>query len=128
LPLAPFCSPNGLTSISAQSLIAGPPVIIERFVGTAGCPHQENRSYSPGNGDGQSFEVTFNGLSAAWRHRFELHYRRSQDPKVFGASHPADRQLPPERRRSHLVSHLTPDPEVEIENVKVGMTWRGIHV
>ena len=68
-------------------------------------------------------EVTFNGLSAAWRHRFELHYRRSQDPRVFGASHRADRQLPSERRRSHLVSHLTPDPVVEIENVKVFLTW-----
>jgi hypothetical protein len=44
LPLAPFCSPNGLTSISAQSLIAGPPVIIERFVGTVGCPHQETEA------------------------------------------------------------------------------------
>jgi hypothetical protein len=68
-------------------------------------------------------EVTFNGPSAACCHRFELHYRRSQDPTVFGASHHADRQLPPERRRSHLVSHLTPDPEVEIKNVKLSLAW-----
>jgi hypothetical protein len=68
-------------------------------------------------------EAAFNGLSAAWRYRFELHYRRSQDPRLFGASHRADRQLPPERRRSHLVSHLTPDSGVEIENVKVRLSW-----
>jgi integrase-like protein len=36
------------------------------------------------------------------------YYRRSQDPRAFGASRRASRQLPPKRRRSHLVSPLHP--------------------
>jgi hypothetical protein len=45
-PSRAICSPNGLTSILAQSLIAGPPVIIERFVGTVAARTRKPQLFS----------------------------------------------------------------------------------
>src|SRR5689334_1244907 len=60
-------------------------------------------------------EAALAGPSPAWRQRTGPHHRRPEDISDLDASCRVSRQLPPEGRRSHLVSHLTPDKEVEIE-------------
>jgi hypothetical protein len=61
-------------------------------------------------------EAAFTGPSPAWRQRIEPHRRRPEDISDLDASCRVSRQLLPEGRRSHLVSHLTPDKEAETEN------------
>ena len=82
-----------------------------------------NRSHSLGYGDGQCPRPSVTGLSPARRHRTGPHYRRPEEISDLDVSRRASRQLPPERRRNHLVSHLTPDLEVEIETQKLGLSW-----